>query len=252
MFPLLMGLATKPRRTATIYTACLTLAASACAPEPVASDFDDTGQLVALSGGDAGAQSACHTCHGLKGEGDGRLAPRLAGLNSGYLARQLIFFAEGQRQHDHMHWIARQLTPEQRIRVSAYYAALPAPPLEPDPSVTLECSPVAEALYMHGDPERGIEPCATCHGEDGRGIGQGNPSLLGQPAPYVAQQLHAWRSGKRYGDPLDVMLHPAQALEVDEIIPLAAYISRIEDGSDRREFPAECPRPRHPDPRNGA
>ena len=74
---------------AAILAASLFVAAlSACSPSAVADPFDDTGELIALSGGDAGAASACHTCHGLEGEGDGALAPRIAGLDPGYIVRQ--------------------------------------------------------------------------------------------------------------------------------------------------------------------
>jgi cytochrome c553 len=247
-----MGLAALRYGSSAIPAACLAFAAIGCAPEPVAKPFAETGELVALSGGDAGPRGACHTCHGLRGEGDGNLTPRIAGLDPGYIARQLIFFADGLRDDEHMSWIARQLTDEQRIRVSEYYARLDPVPLESGPSVRLDCAPVAATLYSDGDPERGIEACATCHGTDGRGAGRGNPSLAGQPAPYIAEQLRAWRSGERYGDPQRLMLISAQALAEEEIIPLADHISRIGDGSDRPESPVECPSPRRPDPRSGA
>ena len=93
-----MGPAALRYGSSAIPAACLALAAVGCAPEPVTTGFAETGELVALSGGDAGARGACHTCHGLQGEGDGNLTPRIAGLDSGYFARQLIFFADGQRR----------------------------------------------------------------------------------------------------------------------------------------------------------
>lgn len=247
-----MGLAALRYGTSAIPAVCLAIAAAGCTPEPATNAFAETGELIALSGGDAGPRGACHTCHGLTGEGDGNLTPRIAGLDPGYLARQLIFFADGLRQHEQMSWIARQLTPEQRIRVSEYYARLEPAPSQDRPSVGLACEPGAAALYLEGDPERGLQACATCHGADGRGVGHGNPALVGQPAPYLAEQLRAWRSGKRYGDPQRLMLVAAQALADDEIIPLAAYISRIGDGSDRPESLEECRAPRRPDPRSGA
>jgi cytochrome c553 len=188
----------------------------------------------------------------MKGEGDGNLTPLIAGLDPGYIARQLIFYADGMRQHEQMSWIARQLTDEQRSRVSDYYARMEPAALASPQSVRLTCAPGAEALYLQGDPERDLEPCATCHGRDGGGADPGNPSLAGQPAPYIAAQLRAWRSGERYGDPQKVMLLAAQALAEEEINPLADHIARIGDGSGRPGSPAECPSPRRPGPRNGA
>jgi cytochrome c553 len=247
-----MGLPISRSGSSAIPAACLALAAVGCAPEPVPKPFARTGELVALSGGDAGPRGACHTCHGMKGEGDGNLTPRIAGLDPGYIARQLIFYADGLRQHEQMSWIARQLTDEQRSRVSDYYARMEQAPLESAPSVRLTCTPAAEALYLRGDQERGLEACATCHGKDEGGAVAGSPSLAGQPAPYIAAQLRAWRSGERHGDPQKVMLLAAQALAEEEINPLADYIARTGDGSGRPGSPAECPSPRRPDPRSGA
>jgi mono/diheme cytochrome c family protein len=49
--------------------------------------FSSSGELIAFSGGDAGADNACVTCHGLDGRGNGGDAPRLSGLQLGYLIR---------------------------------------------------------------------------------------------------------------------------------------------------------------------
>ena len=59
------------------FTTLLVLAVSisSCSPAPISDPFDDSGELLALSGGDAGPQAACHTCHGLNGEGDGAMVP---------------------------------------------------------------------------------------------------------------------------------------------------------------------------------
>ncbi|WP_126173569.1 c-type cytochrome [Altericroceibacterium xinjiangense] len=230
----------------------LALAASSCSPNPEPSRFDDTGQLVALSGGNAGAQSACHTCHGLDGAGDGNLTPRLAGLEAGYLARQMIFFSDGLRHHAAMSWIASQLTSEQRMIVADYYAGMEWQPADLQPAVNYVCDGNAARLYQLGDPARGIEACATCHGEDGRGVGFGNPDIYGQPAPYVATQLRHWREGERYGDPMGVMLREAQRLEEDEIKPLADYVASLRGMSRRPGYREGCPEPRRPDSRNGA
>ena len=55
---------------------------AACSgPAPIPDTFTRTGELIAYSGGGRGAAGACATCHGLKGEGDGHLVPRLAALD---------------------------------------------------------------------------------------------------------------------------------------------------------------------------
>jgi len=217
------------------------------------SAWEQTGELVALSGGSAGARGACTTCHGLDGGGDGELSPRLAGLDAGYIARQLEFFSAGYRRHPQMVWIADQLDWPARQKVAFYYGGLTVP--EGARTQTLPaaaCSAAIARLYHEGDPTRGIESCAACHGDEGAGAGAGNPPLSAQPASYLAEQLRQWRKGERYGDPLDSMTHVSRLLAEQEIDPLAAYAAHLPGSSSYPEPQAACPQTRRPDPRNGA
>lgn len=222
---------------------------ASCNLSPVDDRFDDSGELIALSGSDAGPQAACHTCHGLDGGGDGDLVPRIAGMDPGYIVRQLGFYADGQRRHPQMSWLAARLSSEERLAVAQYYADMDIPiadavttdaPGSPDADPTC-LSAAARRLYHLGDPSRGLASCASCHGADGTGVGQGNPSLIGQSAAYHAEQLRRWRAGERYGDPKGVMHDAAAALRADEINPLSEYIAYGPVQSRRREFQAECP-----------
>lgn len=157
-----------------------------------------------MGGGRGGVTHACATCHGIRGEGDGILVPRLAGLDAGYLHRQLDDYANGRREHVEMRTIARKLTGADRAKVSAYYAAL-APVAATLPHVS--------ALYT--------ARCASCHGNRGQGNGPANPPLAGLSADYVEAQLLAWRVGKRRGEGGDVMLKAARELSPEQIRPLA-------------------------------
>lgn len=222
---------------------------ASCNLSPVDNRFDDTGELIALSGSDAGPQAACHTCHGIDGAGDGDLVPRIAGLNSGYLVRQLGFFADGQRSHSQMSWLAGRLSSEERLAVAQYYTDKGFPAKAPRRK-SIEgtgdggevcLSAEARRLYHEGARSCGLESCASCHGADGLGEGQGNPSLIGQSAAYLEKQLRSWRSGERYGDPQGVMHDAASTLREDEITPLAEYIAYGLGPSRRPEPRAGCP-----------
>lgn len=222
----------------------MVLTLASCSPAPVEDPFDDTGELVALSGGDAGPQAACHTCHGLDGGGDGALVPRIAGMDAGYLVRQLAFYADGQRSHPQMTWLAGRLNSEERLAVSTYYAGMELPTgaggkQAPTPATCVFAR--AYEIYHRGLPERALVSCASCHGETGTGVGAGNPSLVGQSAAYHAEQLRRWRDGARYGDALNVMHDAASKLREEEISPLSAYIAYGPEPSRRRGFPEECP-----------
>jgi cytochrome c553 len=214
-----------PPTPAALAAATALMLAAGCAPEPARDPFTATGQVIAFSGGDAGASRACFTCHGLQGEGDGRASPRLAGLPAGYLQRQLIDYADGRRSDKLMSPIAKALDDDDRRAVAAYYAALPAPV----PARTEAAAETAAAarLYRLGAPERGLPACATCHGEAGEGLGPANPPLAGQPAAYLAEQLKRWRRSERRNDPQNVMLAVSRRLTPAEVERISRYVSAL-------------------------
>lgn len=62
--------------------------------------------------------------------------------------------------------------------------------------------------------------CAACHGPDGNSVTPTWPSLAGQNAKYIVQQLQAFKTGAR-SDPL--MTPQAMMLSDDDMQNLAAY-----------------------------
>lgn len=224
----------------------LALAAYALAgcssPAIIDDPFEATGETVAFSGGEAGAAGACFTCHGTRGEGDGNLAPRIAGLDQGYALRQLENFASGARRHPQMTWIAGRLDGDAREKVTAYYASMEWIAATGSGAAT-GCE--AAAIYHDGVPDRGIASCASCHNADGRG-NAGNPPLAGQSAPYIARQLDAWAKGERYGDGAGVMAAISRALHPSDRQAVAAYASAPVDGGDGLSIREACLRTRRP------
>lgn len=224
----------------------LLMGVAACGPvdRSSADGLARTGRLVALSGGDAGAAGACFTCHGLDGRGDGAGAPRLAGLDRGYLHRQMEAYASGLRIHEQMGHVAKQMSADQRAAVAAFYAGMawqrPATPPGPAP-----------ALYLAGDPARGIPACAACHGAEGQG-NAGNPPLAGQPAAYQQEQIAAWVRSDRRGDPGNVMQAISRKLDSRESAALAAYASRLAGAPPRPVSPEAYRAAHRADPRNDA
>ena len=208
--------------------------------------FSADGRVIALSGAEAGAANACITCHGLDGKGNGAGAPRLAGLDAGYMERQLEAYADGRRYHKQMNWISQQLSAQDRQTVSAYYAGMPAGAAAATTAAT------RSSLFHQGDATRGLLACAACHGELGKGLGPANPPLAGQPSAYLAEQLRLWRIGKRRNDPGDVMLRISQLLTPSEAKALADYSATLPGGPPSPGSPATSPAARRGDPRSGA
>lgn len=186
--------------------------------------FTATGELIALSGGAGGAANACFTCHGLNGEGDGDAAPRLAGLDAGYLHKQLDDYATGRRPDDAMSGIARALNGDDRRAVAAFYAEMAAPG-DVGPAAQTAADAEAPGIYALGDAARGVTACAACHGAQGEGGGPGNPVLAGQPAAYTVEQIDRWRDGRRRNDPRGVMARAVAPLTDAEAHAIADWLS---------------------------
>lgn len=59
--------------------------------------------------------------------------------------------------------------------------------------------------------------CAVCHGEFGVGTLPNTPNLAGQPEIYLAEQLQAYRSGKRSNEIMSVVAKPLTDAEIADL-----------------------------------
>lgn len=150
----------------------------------------------------------CAVCHGPTGVSQDPYIPNLAGQNVEYLIAQIEAMARSTRYRlgmdvDDGDMAAAKATPsrwqehrdnpvmdrqllaldENRIRyVATYFASKPR-----------ACPPPA--------PPRAAPPlaahCASCHGNDGRGVAPGVPHLAGQKPFYLKEQLRTYRMDGR-------------------------------------------------------
>ena len=185
----------------------------------------------------AGLYALCAACHGPQGEGSAVLnSPKVAGMGSWYLERQLAYYKSGARGTHPEDIYGRQMAPmmatlagPQAIAdVAAYIGTFPDVPAEPT---------------ISGDAERGERfwiTCGACHGAAGQGIKALNaPRLAGMTDWYMARQLEHFKSGVRghqpgdlYGSQMAVM---AAILKDDDAInDVLAYINTL----DAAEAPA--------------
>ena len=216
-----------PYRRLSALLAATTLAACAPGVDEYQNPFITTGEVIALSGGDAGPAAACFTCHGMGGEGDGAETPRIAGLDAGYIHKQLNDYASGLRPDDQMSPIARRLTDADRALVSRYYAEMET--RAATPAVPPRANLIAEGrvLYHQGLPHQNLASCAACHGADGRGVGSGNPDITGQSPAFLVAQLRRWKNRDRLNDPLDVMGAVSRPLSDRQIEAVSAYAASL-------------------------
>ncbi len=152
----------------------------------------------------------CFTCHGTDGMGsEGIQAPRLAGMESWYLKRQLELFRAGGRgvhpmdiEGMEMQPMAAILTDEQIDDVVQWAASWKYVPAAP--------------TLTTGNAERGkqlFQACVMCHGDQAQGNQAMNaPALQGQNDWYLVTQLKNFKAGYRGGNPLDAFGAPMRAM----------------------------------------
>jgi cytochrome c553 len=185
--------------------------------------------------GQALYQARCTGCHGADAAGrvlpkatlgEAGIYPRLAGQPAGYLYRQLVSFAEGMRDSTEMRPMARALSPDERGDIAVYLSQLTAAYPPPQP-VEADMRDLGRDVALNGRPERGVNRCDGCHGEDGVGVAPHFPALIGQNRGYLVGQFEAWRQGKRRNALLELMLPVVHGLEEQELWAIAAYYETV-------------------------
>lgn len=180
----------------------------------------------------AGAEAAavCTACHQADGSGmnipGGESWPRLAGLDAGYLHKQLEDFKTGSRQNATMVPFVNMLNEQQMKDIAVYYSQQPVPAVKGAENASDEQLKQGEKLAVEGDWDRYIVPCQSCHGPGNRGVGEHFPGIAGQHAGYLAEQLRNWQKGSRDNDPLHLMAAIAERLTEDDIQAVSAWLSR--------------------------
>lgn len=153
----------------------------------------------------------CMGCHGIENYKNAYpkySVPKLGGQNAGYLVAALGGYETRQRWHPTMQGYAATLTDSERANLGAWFASLPRtkPPAQPV-----------------GKLPESAKPCTACHGMDGIGVIEENPTLAGQHADYLAQSLNDYRLGKRENA---IMGTFAKALTPADIRVLAEYYAQ--------------------------
>ena len=185
----------------------------------------------------AGAKKAvvCFACHGATGVSVAPTFPRLAGQRADYLYHRLVSFKRADPKDPY--YSMSPMTPnvahlsDTDMRDLATYFSLQTPPAT---SAAGAAPGKGEALYLAGDPARGIPPCQGCHGAEAGGpsISTGPyavyPSLRGQYAPYLIARLTSFHKNLPHDTTNDfIMGAVAQALDDESIQAIAAWLSSL-------------------------
>lgn len=184
-------------------------------PDPAISDLIFAGR---------GDVWSCASCHGGVGQG-AENTPRLAGLSQGYIVKQLQDFREGERQNEHMSFVAKALSDDEIDGLAGYYSGLRvASTAQPALGGDLARG---EEIALRGDWSLGVPSCFSCHGPSGFGVGAEFPALAAQQPAYTASQLAAWAGGHRNNSPLGLMDRISEALSDADRRAVSDYLASL-------------------------
>jgi cytochrome c553 len=174
--------------------------------------------------GEERAINLCSTCHGPRGISTSPEFPILAAQSRAYLVSQLEAFQAKTRgekaAHDFMWGIAGNLDTKTIESIAVYYAGQPPAPGRPG---DLAAVATGKKLFETGVPERGIPPCAACHGAKAEGVAD-FPRLAGQHAKYVVRQIEYIQGLVRQAPVMHGIVKDLTPAEMDAI---AAYTQSI-------------------------
>jgi cytochrome c553 len=201
--------------------------------------YTDLREVEPIHGDPAAGQkkaALCFACHGANGTPIAPTFPRLAGQREGYLYHRLLSFKHADKKDPY--YSVSAMTPnvaplsDTDMRNLAAFFASQTPPA---PATATDAAPGdGGALFLAGDPARGVPPCQGCHGADAGGpsISTGRyalyPTLRGQGSLYLIARLTSFHKNLPHDTTNDfIMGGVAQTLDDKSIQAIAAWLSSL-------------------------
>lgn len=163
----------------------------------------------------------CVACHGVDGNSPQPAHPKIAGLQSEYLLKQLRDYKKGLRKSEIMEPMVKELTDDDMASLAGHYAEQ-----KPTPGAARDAKLVeaGRKLYNDGIPDVGLPSCSGCHYPDGMGTPR-FPRVAGQHAEYTYQQLKDFASGKRENDRGLAMQSVANRMNDQQMKAVSEYVA---------------------------
>ena len=160
----------------------------------------------------------CNSCHSLHDK-----YPRLEGLSSAYIQKQLKNYIDANRLDLQMQKIVKSLSKEDILSISAYYSSVSFSQNKKD--VDRAKFEIGENLALIG--KANLSRCSSCHGLNGEGFAEEFPAIAGQNEQYISSQLHMWKNSLRQNDKFNMMKNISNKLSEEEIKSLSLYYSSL-------------------------
>ena len=187
---------------------------------------------------------SCSGCHGIDGNTDSSIAPRLAAQSVGYLTTQMnAYRLAASPLADAIPFLRREEKPGARTDDEARRSMIgPAQSIDAEelkaavdwyaqqkaaPGRSVGDSQVlarGAKIYAEGLPDDGVSACAGCHGPKAEGRGNQFPRLAGQHSEYLLRQLKLFAEDKRSAATMGVTAH---ALPRADMKAVAEYLQQL-------------------------
>lgn len=181
-------------------------------------------------------QMMCNACHGATGESPSRNYASINGQPEAYIIKNMLDYQDGRRwesfkQANIMVKISRALDKQQIADLAAFYAKQPIS--AKTAYLTDTSGKEVDKLVRHGDANRMIVPCASCHGAKGEGNGI-VPALAGQVPEYFIRTMKAYQNGQRHNDVNKGMSMFTHQISDGDIEKLAHYYANLPQNKEAK------------------
>ncbi|MFT7490456.1 MAG: cytochrome c553 [Pseudohongiellaceae bacterium] len=208
-----------------VFSTFLMVADAFSSSEVYAGDIEKGKELAGATG--------CMGCHGADGNSPVPNFPKIAGLGSKYIYRQLQNVRDGNRIIASMAGLVDNYDDVQLKDLAVFYNSQTlqitgAKPLEVkvNAGIKVDSLKIGARVYRAGNLDTNVPSCIGCHSP--RGLGNepaGYPRLGGQYPEYIAKQLRAYRDGEREHEIMNTVAKNMTNAEIDSVANFIAGLN---------------------------
>jgi len=168
----------------------------------------------------------CTGCHNEDGNSIAPEFPKLAGLDSAYITKQITDFKKYKRVSEIMGPMAAQIPDADVPKLAAYFSKQKRTTGTSGVVIDAKLASLGQQIFDDGIVSSAVPACSGCHGEKGEGTDL-YPRLAGQHTVYVMTQLNNFKNIVRNNDAKKVMRAIASRMTDQEMKAAAEYITSL-------------------------